>query len=758
MIGFLRRHWLLLLLLAAGITLRVLTWLAYQPALVYIDSFRYLSNLLELRPTDLNPLGYTVMLRAMLHFGGLEWAAAVQHVLGVLMALTLYRLTLRYTRWTWLAAIVAAPVLLDAYQLQIEEQIMSEILFQLLLVGFLWLLIWKGEPRWWHAALAGVLVAGAVMTRTIGITVIVPMVLYLFIAGSAWRTKAGWKRIGVRVVAGLVGFGIVLGGYGAYFKSHTGYWGITGSTSNVLYGRASVVADCAQLPQDDPTLLRFCPTEPLDERKGIDFYTHFQYGRADWPGPLPPGRSKAQLASEFAREVIKNQPIDFTLAILKDFAKNFDPVKETAENDVPVERWQFQTSYPMYQIGGDIVGAYYQQTLRWDGIAPRANVELASFLRSYQLGGGYTWGPLLAVFGVLGILGAVGVGRARRSGLQSPAFLATASGTILLLGSAAFEFSWRYQLPALVLLPIGGALGLAAMLGGGKDKPGTAGKRFSMGSFPDDVDSEAVEEFRERYGEKPLTPLVVVIAAYNEAKGIATVLHEMPTHCGDLPVSTLVVVDGATDDTAEIAAEHGAYVCVAKQNRGQGGALRLGYHLAAMSGAEWVLTTDADGQYDNGEMDLLVKPLLEGSADFVTGSRRLGSHEHDSTIRWVGVRVFSWLASVLTLRKITDTSFGFRAMSARLATSVTLREPQYQSSELMLGVMARKARVLEVPMSMRLRNNGKSKKGRSLKYGFNYARVMTGTWWREYVLGGGRRNRFVPASRPQGAAAEKADK
>ncbi|TWE14787.1 glycosyltransferase family 2 protein [Prauserella muralis] len=739
MTGLLRRHWLLLVLLAGGITLRVLTWLAYQPALLYIDTFRYLSNLEQLRPTDLNPLGYTVVLKGLLGLGDLAFVAAVQHAVGVLMALALYALALRYTNRTWLAAIVTAPVLLDAYQLQIEENIMSEVLFQVLLVGFLWALLARREPRWWGAAAAGVLLAFAIVTRTIGITLVVPLMLHLVFAGSAWRSWAGWRRIGVRVLAGVAGLAVVLVSYAGYFKSQAGHWGLTGAQTSVLYGRASVVADCSQLPQDDEVLLRFCPTEPLDQRKGIDFYTHFQYGDPNWPpGELPPGRTKSELANEFAKTVMLTQPVDFTLAILRDFAKNFAPIKETLPNDVPVERWQFQTTYPYYNIGEDSVERLNAVALYYDGMLPATNTELAAFLRDYQLNGGYTWGPALGIFALLGLLGAAGVGKARRSGLQGAAFLATASGGIILLGSAAFEFSWRYQLPALVLLPLGGVLGLAAMLGWAKRKPGSTGRRPKMADFPDDTDAQAVADFRKRYGDSPLTPLVVVIAAYNEAEGIGAVLREMPTHCGDLPVSTLVVVDGATDDTAEVAERNGAYVCVAQQNRGQGGALRLGYHLAALCGARYIVTTDADGQYDNGEMQMLVKPLLDGSADFVTGSRRLGSGEYDSSMRWLGVRVFAWLATILTMRKITDTSFGFRAMPAELATSVTLREPQYQSSELLLGVMARGARVLEVPMSMRLRNNGKSKKGRSLKYGANYGRVMTGTWLREYVLRGGR--------------------
>lgn len=745
MTGLLRRHWLLVVLLAGGIALRVLVWLAYQPALLYIDTFRYLSNLEELRPTDINPLGYTVVLKVLFEFGGFGFVAAVQHVVGVLLAVVLYTLTLRYTARTWIAAIVAAPVLLDGYQLQIEEMLMSEIWFQALLVGMLWVLLSRGEPSWQRAALAGVLLGAATITRTVGFTLVVPMAFYLIVAGGAWRSRAGWRRIATRGIAGLLGITVVLGSYATYFYAVAGYWGLTGAQGGVLYGRTAAIADCAKLPSEDRTLQRFCPPEPLDERKPIDFYTHFRYGDPDWPpGPLPPDRTKEELANQFALRVIREQPVDFTVAVLRDFVKNFDPIKRTAPNDVPAERWQFQTSYPYYNMGPETVERYNALTMAFDGVLPDADFELASFLRSYQLGGGYTWGPLLALAALSGLLGALGVGKARRSGLRSAALLATTSGLALLLGSAVFEFSWRYQLPSLVLLPLGGVLGLVAMLGWGRPHPATGGRRPKMAGFPDDVDQAAIADFQQRYGDPPLTPLVVVIAAYNEAKGIGPALRDMPAHCAGLPISTLVVVDGATDDTAEVAERAGAHVCVASRNRGQGGALRLGYHLAAAGGAKYIVTTDADGQYDNDELPLLVQPLLDGTADFVTGSRRLGNYQYDSRVRWLGVRVFAALASILTLRRITDTSFGFRAMTAELATSVTLREPQYQASELLLGVLASGARVLEVPMSMRLRNSGASKKGRTLFYGANYARVMLGTWVREYVLGRGRR---TPADR-----------
>jgi len=266
-------------------------------------------------------------------------------------------------------------------------------------------------------------------------------------------------------------------------------------------------------------------------------------------------------------------------------------------------------------------------------------------------------------------------------------------------------------------------------------RPAAKSRRSMLSAFPDQVDWSAMTDFTDRHGAPDFAPVLVVIAAYNEEGGIGGVLDNLPTECCGLPLDVLVVIDGCTDETAKVAAEHGAYTCVAPTNRGQGAALRLGYQLAALGGAEYVVTTDADGQYENAEMPMLLRPLIDDKADFVTGSRRLGVAPNDDRVRWLGVRVFAALASILTARRITDTSFGFRAMRTRLACAVELRQPQYQASELLISVLASGARLLELPMTMRVRSAGTTKKGNNFVYGMNYSKVMTGTWVREFVVG-----------------------
>ncbi|GLZ11473.1 hypothetical protein Acsp04_17080 [Actinomadura sp. NBRC 104425] len=261
----------------------------------------------------------------------------------------------------------------------------------------------------------------------------------------------------------------------------------------------------------------------------------------------------------------------------------------------------------------------------------------------------------------------------------------------------------------------------------------------------EDVDEAALAAFRAEYGTR-LPPVAIVIAAYNEQDGIGEVVGAIPATVGGHETATIVVVDGSTDDTAQVARKHGAMVCDVPVNRGQGAALRLGYRIAREGGAEYIVTTDADGQYDPAHIERVLAPVLSGEADFVTGSRRLGRQETYDRVRRTGVYVFAWVVSLLTGQRVTDTSFGLRAMRAEVTGAVTLNQPQYQASELLIGVISRGYRVKEVPATMRLRTAGTTKKGGNLVYGYRYSRVVFGTWWRERRAARGRRPGRPPSA------------
>jgi hypothetical protein len=705
----LRRHRVLVVLVAAGLVLRVLVQVAYRPALVYIDSIAgYLNPLSTLDPTGPDPLGYDILLlKPVLAIGNLAAVAAVQHLLGLAMGVTIYALLVHKGVTRWLAALAAAPVLLDAYQVQIEQNLMSDSLFQALLVAGFAVLAWPARPGWRTGAVAGVILGAAALTRLVGEPVILAALMYLLIVATGWRHKL------TAVAATAAAFAAPLVACASYYHARTGEWALSHDAGRTLYGRVGTFADCRglSLPEYERPL---CPTIPREQRHGPEYWAH----SGESPGfhfTPPPGRSADSVLRDFSVRIIVHQPLDFARATLVDAAGALSWQRTDAVNpDASVERWRFQREYPFFP---DIVTPESVAALgaRYGGGPAVVVTPVAIGLRWYQLHLGYTPGPLQGLAVLLAI-----AGLARRTPQRAVCALYLAGGLLVLLAADAFEFTWRYQLPGLVLLPVAGALGLTALTG-----------RAQETSFPEPADEEALAEFTQRYGEPSFPPVVVLIAAYNEADGIGAVLDTVPaTSCG-LDVKALVVVDGSTDATAEVTRRHGAYACVVPTNRGQGAALRLGYHLARTGGARFIVTTDADGQYDLAELPLLLKPLLADEADFVTGSRRLGTDFSPDPVRRAGVRFFAWLISRLTGHRVTDTSFGFRAMRAPVTGAVTLTQPQYQSAELLVGVLSRGYRVLEQPMTMRPRGAGRSKKGNNLAYGLRYARVVMATWWRE---------------------------
>jgi len=719
-----RRHWLILAILAPAIALRVLAQLAYKPLLLYIDSYVYLANLHRLDPTGDYPIGYDLFLRPVLWLGNLAVVAAVQHLLGLGMGVTIYLLLQRRGVRRWLAALAAAPVLLDAYQVQIEHNLMADTLFQAMLVAVVAVLTWRRRPGFAAAAVAGVLLGAAVVVRLVGEPLVAAAIVFVAVAGAG-----RWRRLALAATIAAC-FAVPVGAYAGFYHSRTGTLGISSTAGAAAYGRVVSFADCSKF--QPPSYERvLCPTQPPGSRADADYLVHAPNAPRFKLRP-PPGMSRSQVERDFARRVAVHQPLELVAAVGRDFAKGFAPARVTFAGDVSVDRWWFPLDYPVWLPGYPMSAAVHAAD-RYGGGGPAVRRPLAEVLRDYQRGG-YAPGPVMALALLAGLLGALGAGRTRDRSQRAACLLYTTMGAGVLLGAATFEFSWRYQLPGLVLLPLAGALGATILF---PRRP-----RQPEPSFPTDVDRHALRDFHERYGTVRLAPVAIVIAAYDEADAIGPVLDAIPGRSCGLEVDTLVVVDGATDATAEVARRHGAYTCEVPVNRGQGAALRLGYHIALDAGARYIVTADADGQYDLDELPRLLRPLIADTADFVTGSRALGGNHGAAPVRRLGSRVFAWLVSTLTGQHVSDTSFGFRAMKAPVTGAVTLAQPQYQSAELLIGVLARGFRVLEQPMTMRPRTVGHSKKGNSLVYGWSYARVVLGTWLRERA---GRDRRVSPA-------------
>jgi glycosyltransferase involved in cell wall biosynthesis len=245
------------------------------------------------------------------------------------------------------------------------------------------------------------------------------------------------------------------------------------------------------------------------------------------------------------------------------------------------------------------------------------------------------------------------------------------------------------------------------------------------------VRAEAIRGFHRDHPDLRLAPVVVVIAAFDEEDCIAGVLRDVPARACGLAVDTVVIDDGSRDRTAAVALEAGARVARLERNCGHGVALRVGYELARDLGGRYIVTLDADGQWDPVELPRVLEPVVSDEADLVIGSRILGRTETDDGFRQTGVHVFAALVRLLTGARVTDTSSGYRAMRAEVTATVPQRQVQYQTSELLIGAIYQGYRIAERPIVMRKRAAGESKKGNDVLYGMRYARVILQTWWRE---------------------------
>jgi len=452
-----RRHWLLALLLAAGLMLRVATQIAYRPALFYIDSLRYLYD-----AHGADPVGYRVLLKPLLLVGNLNLVAAAQHVLGLAMAVVLYVVLQRRGVPRWLAALATAPILLDGYQLQIEQTIMPDVMFEACIVAGLAALLWQPRPRTALVIAGGLALGASATARQVGEILILPALAYLLVAVPGWRRRLTQGAI----LCAAFALPILAASLRNQFVIHN--FGLAPYAGGSIYGRMAAAADCAtlKLPSHERAL---CPT-PQQQRNGPDWLDH-QLGSPIKSFQAPLGMSSSAVTSDFNHRVLFQQPGRVLTAIGKDALKLYAVKRVGFPGDTSISRWQFQRGYPLYPnplyasaITEQVVAKAGRQ---FGGGVPAVAAPLASFLRGYQLGGGYTPGPLLALATLAGLAGTLSLARRHATSAQRDAaracLLTFTSAAAILLISDAFEFSWRYQLPALVTLPPAAALAITAL-------------------------------------------------------------------------------------------------------------------------------------------------------------------------------------------------------------------------------------------------------------------------------------------------------
>jgi hypothetical protein len=447
-----REHWLFGLALLAGAIVRAVTMLGYPPIRWTPDSWTYLGVALRLQPDQVRPSGYPVMLRLLRPFHSLVLVAGVQHAMGLGIGIAVYALLRhRFRVPGWGATLAAAPVLLSAYQIQIEHLLLSDMLFTVLVTAAVVGVLWWPIPPTWMWALAGLLLAAADLTRSAGLPLLLAFVAYL---ASRFR---GWQSLAA-VLAMSAAFAVPLLGYAQWFDNTHGRFELTSSTGAFLYSRVIPFADCTRIkpPADEQ---RLCLQVPVSKRRYAEYYVwHPSSPVRHIPGGEFGNRAN-RIATDFAIRAIKTQPLEYLTAVWHDTWQSFRPHRDANPQGQSQNYYIFRTSMPRLPHMVFIHGGYVDQDAYSYNRAdpnPRVVQPYAGWMLAYQRFVVIP-GPLL---GVIALTGLVGLAFAwRRFG--GPTLLPWLSGAVLIVTPAATAcFDARYLIPAIPLLCIAAATGI----------------------------------------------------------------------------------------------------------------------------------------------------------------------------------------------------------------------------------------------------------------------------------------------------------
>lgn len=447
--SLLRAHWPLLLVLAVAAAVRVAVAIAYRPAVFFGDSWAYLDLAYGGDPVGFapdRPSGYPILIDLLGVFGrSLGAITTAQHLAGLATGVLVYALLLRLELPRWLATAGAAVVLLDAYAMALEQQILAEAFFTLALAAAFFLAVGRDRGA---VALAGsgALLAAAATMRTAAMFAVPVWALYIL-----------WAHRRPRLV-GLAALGLVapLLAYASWHAADTGRFGMTQADGWFLYGRVGEIADCgdAKVPANARAL---CDRNDRDRREGAAYHIW----NADGPArrvfggmstdPDVQRRSNDALRG-FAWAIIRDRPGRYAEVVRDDFLRYFTPgARARGNSDLAVAMPQFGRLVRRNEIARD----------RWfPGFVPHVSPP-AKRVRDYHERI-HTPRPLMGALAVAALLELAIAGLAFALGRTRPprrreVFLLAGAALAMLLGTAATsEFVLRYLIPVVPLLVCGG--------------------------------------------------------------------------------------------------------------------------------------------------------------------------------------------------------------------------------------------------------------------------------------------------------------
>ena len=203
--------------------------------------------------------------------------------------------------------------------------------------------------------------------------------------------------------------------------------------------------------------------------------------------------------------------------------------------------------------------------------------------------------------------------------------------------------------------------------------------------------------------------IIVFLPAHNEEATIADVIAQVPRQIAHYDVEVLVIDDGSSDRTVEVASAAGAdHIVSFANNRGLGAAVREGLRVSDQLGAELALMIDADNEYPASHIPQVLAPIIANEADYTMGSRFSGPRHNMRIHRRIGNYLFTLLQSVLLHRWISDGQSGMRGFPRAAMRDAEIIHDYNYAQVLTINLLRKGYRLVEVPIPYRIRTTGQS--------------------------------------------------
>ncbi len=212
--------------------------------------------------------------------------------------------------------------------------------------------------------------------------------------------------------------------------------------------------------------------------------------------------------------------------------------------------------------------------------------------------------------------------------------------------------------------------------------------------------------------------LIIQIPCYNEEATLPATLRDLPRNLeGIATIERLVIDDGSTDRTAEVAREHGVeHIVRLPHNQGLARAFVAGIEASLAAGADIIVNTDADNQYCAADIPKLIAPILDHRADIVIGARPIAELEHFSSAKKLLQRLGSWVVRIASNTDVADAPSGFRALSRDAARRLNVFSKYSYTLEMVIQAGQKNMTIVSVP----IRTNPQTRPSRLMKSTFGY--------------------------------------